>query len=443
MWQKKLFLFFVIISTVTLLLYQGGHWNWHMKTFHFGCSSVSRGPQVKRTDLVFLKTHKTASSTMQNLLFRFAERHNLTVALPIPGCEHQFCYPRTFTSHFVHPHTLPANIVTNHMRFNKAELQRMMPNNTTYITIMREPSSMFESLFVYYSQYCQSFKRVPNASLEAFLNNPWRYYRPEEKDSMYARNTLTFDLGGDKDRPATDVTYANSFTEYVAKTFSLVMISEYFDESLILLRHLLSWDLEDIVYFKLNMRTESSKQSLNPELSAKIRAWNSVDAYLYDYFNASLWRQLTALGLDCVAREVQLLRQAQEKLMKTCFAGKTPFLRSATEIKNKALRPWKPSGKVDIVGYELPSNLSAGAPSPPDVCLKLTMPELQYTKVLLSSESIRYRKTYQFRAHQQAARSVMIRHTQIHRIQTKPPNVPLSNPKASGTQSQNAEQEPH
>lgn len=442
MWQKKVFLFFVIISTVTLLLYRGGHWNWNMKTFHFGCSSVSRGPHIKRTDLVFLKTHKTASSTMQNLLFRFAERHNLTVALPIPSCDHQFCYPRTFTTHFVHPHTLPANIVTNHMRFNKAELQRMMPNNTTYITIMREPSSMFESLFVYYSQYCQSFKRVPNASLEAFLNNPWRYYRPGEKDSMYARNTLTYDLGGDKDRPATDVTYAKTFTAYVEKTFSLVMISEYFDESLILLRHLLSWDLEDIVYFKLNMRTENSKQSLNPELSAKIRAWNLVDAYLYDYFNASLWRQLSALGLDCVAREVQLLRQAQEKLMKTCFAQKTPFLRSAAQIKNKAFRPWKPSGKVDIVGYELPSNLSAGASSPPDVCVKLTMPEIQYTKVLLNSESIRYRKTYQYRTHQQVARSVMIRHTQIHRIQTKRPTT-QSNPKSSGTQSQIGEQEPH
>ncbi|XP_033839697.1 galactose-3-O-sulfotransferase 3 [Periophthalmus magnuspinnatus] len=450
MWQKKIFLFFVIISTVSLLLHQGGHWNWNIKSFHFGCRAVPRGPRSKITSVVFLKTHKTASSTMQNLLFRFAERHNLTVALPVPACGHQFCYPRTFTSHFVHPHTLPPNIITNHMRFNKAELQRLMPTNTTYITIMREPSSMFESLFVYYSQYCQSFKRVANVSLEAFLDNPWRYYRAEEKDSMYARNTLTFDLGGDKDRPATDEAYAKSFTAQVEQRFSLVMISEYFDESLILLRHLLNWDLEDIVYFKLNMRTESSKQSLNPQLSAKIRAWNSVDAHLFDHFNASLWRQLSALGLDCVAREVQLLRQAQEKLMRTCFAGQTP-LRSAAQIKNKDLRPWQPNGKVDIVGYELPSNISVGAWTPPDVCLKLIMPEIQYTKVLLRSQSIRYRRSYQYRAHlpQKAVRTVVVRHPQIHRIEPKPAVVPApvtkttSSPKTSGTQSQSAMQEPH
>ncbi|KAK7909928.1 hypothetical protein WMY93_014612 [Mugilogobius chulae] len=107
MWQKKIFLFFVIISTVSLLLHQGGHLNWNIKSFHFGCPTVPRGPRTKLTSVVFLKTHKTASSTMQNLLFRFAERHNLTVALPVPACGHQFCYPRTFTSHFVHPHTLP------------------------------------------------------------------------------------------------------------------------------------------------------------------------------------------------------------------------------------------------------------------------------------------------------------------------------------------------
>ncbi|KAG5200277.1 hypothetical protein JEQ12_004811 [Ovis aries] len=52
--------------------------------------------------VAFLKTHKTAGTMVQNILFRFAERHNLTVALPHRSCEHQFCYPRNFSAHFVH-----------------------------------------------------------------------------------------------------------------------------------------------------------------------------------------------------------------------------------------------------------------------------------------------------------------------------------------------------
>nr|XP_046185660.1 galactose-3-O-sulfotransferase 3-like [Oncorhynchus gorbuscha] len=453
--QKKIFLVFVAISTVSLLLHHGGHFSWTMDAFHLGCPSLrthlSSSLKPKHTNVAFLKTHKTASTTMQNLLFRFAERNNLTVALPVQACGHQFCYPRTFNAHLVHPHTLPPNVVTSHMRFNRAEMQRLMPNDTIYVTILREPGSMFESLFSYYNQYCQSFKRVPNGSLEAFLDEPWRYYRPDEKDSMYARNTLTFDLGGDKDHPAADATaYARAFVAETERVFSLVMIAEYFDESLVLLRHLLSWDLEDVLYVKLNMRMSGSKHSLSPGLPFKIRAWNALDARLYDHFNASLWRQLTALGPACVAREVRLLRRAQERLVRGCFGGRLPQLRSAAQIKNKELRPWQPSAKVDIVGYDLPTNTNATWPGSlaHELCLKLIMPEVQYTRVLLRSQSLRYRRSYPLRSPQpqpqQPVRSVLPRHQQvgiqqIHREALPPGLGPASSPTATsrpaGTQS--------
>ncbi len=256
---------------------------------------------------------------------------------------------------------------------------------------------MFESLFTYYNQDSQSFKRVPSGSLEAFLKEPWHYYRPNESNSMYARNTLTFDLGGDKDRPATDEAYAQTFLAEVDQVFSLVLIAEYFDESLVLLRHLLSWDLDDILYVKLNMRTQSSKQRLTPDLPAKIRAWNSLDARLYDHFNASLWRQLSALGPDCVAREVRLLRQTQERLMRCCFGGGMPLLRSATDIKNKDLRPWEPRN-VKILGYDIPANLShAFLNQDQKLCFKLIVPEVQYTRMLQDSQSQRYRQSHQLR----------------------------------------------
>lgn len=440
MWKKKIFLVIIAISTISLLLHHGGHLTWTMDAFHLGCPALHSHPysglKPKHSNVVFLKTHKTASSTMQNLLFRFAERNNLTVALPIQACGHQFCYPRSFTTHSVHQHTLPPNIVTNHMRFSKAELKRLMPNDTIYVTILREPGSMFESLFSYYNQYCQSFKRVPNGSLEAFLDEPWRYYKPEENYSMYARNTLTYDLGGDKDRPAKDVSYAKAFVAQVERMFSLVMISEYFDESLVLLRHLFSWDLDDILYVKLNMRTPSSKQGLTDDLRKKIRAWNSLDAQLYDHFNASLWRQISAVGPACVAREVRLLREAQEKLMKRCFGEGMPLVRSAAEIKNKELRPWQPSGKVDIVGYDLPVNITQSFSSQDqELCLRLIMPEVQYTKMLLRSHLLRYRRNTQARPQQQShsfqqpVRTTLLRHPAHH---SQPP-VPAAATPASGT----------
>ncbi|CAI5798054.1 -galactosegalactose-3-O-sulfotransferase-O-sulfotransferase 3 [Podarcis lilfordi] len=385
--RKKAILLLLAFSTGTLLLHQSAHLGWFPKSAPFSCAPPSP-PRLKHTAVAFLKTHKTASTTVQNLLFRFAERHNLTVALPHHTCDHQFCYPRNFSARFVHPYTLPPRLIASHLRFNREELHRLMPNDTIYVTILREPVAMFESLFSYYNQYCPAYKRVPNGSMEAFLDDPRRYYRPHEKYAMYAHNTLVYDLGGDPEHSPEDPTYLPEFIRQVEGIFSLVMLAEYFDESLVLLRRLLAWDLEDILYVKLNMRSPESKLNItSARVAAQVHAWNALDARLYDHFNATFWRKLRRVGQDCVQKEVRALRRACEHLAHRCFGGQ-PQLRPAMQIKNKELRPWQPSAKVGIVGYDLPGS---GAPLD-EQCLKLAMPEVQYSRYLLRKQSLRNRR---------------------------------------------------
>nr|XP_020671675.1 galactose-3-O-sulfotransferase 3 [Pogona vitticeps] len=386
--KKALLVSLLAFSTITLLLRQStGHLGWFPKSPAFNCGPPPSS-RPKHTAVAFLKTHKTASTTVQNLLFRFAERHNLTVALPHHACDHQFCYPRNFSARFVHPYTLPPRLIASHLRFNHDELRRLMPNDTVYITILREPVAMFESLFSYYNQYCPAFKRVPNGSMEVFLDHPHRYYRSHDKYAMYAHNTMVYDLGGDPDRSAEDPAYLAEFIRHVERIFSLVMLAEYFDESLVLLRRLLAWDLEDIVYVKLNMRSPESKLNItSTRLVDQIRAWNALDAGLYDHFNATFWRKLDDVGQDCVRKEVDALHRACERLARHCFGGQ-PQLRPAMQIKNKDLRPWQPSAKVDIVGYDLPGS----GPPLDEQCLKLVMPEVQYSRYLLRKQSLRNRR---------------------------------------------------
>uniref|UniRef100_A0ABM5F3P0 Galactose-3-O-sulfotransferase 3 n=1 Tax=Pogona vitticeps TaxID=103695 RepID=A0ABM5F3P0_9SAUR len=386
--KKALLVSLLAFSTITLLLRQStGHLGWFPKSPAFNCGPPPSS-RPKHTAVAFLKTHKTASTTVQNLLFRFAERHNLTVALPHHACDHQFCYPRNFSARFVHPYTLPPRLIASHLRFNHDELRRLMPNDTVYITILREPVAMFESLFSYYNQYCPAFKRVPNGSMEVFLDHPHRYYRSHDKYAMYAHNTMVYDLGGDPDRSAEDPAYLAEFIRHVERIFSLVMLAEYFDESLVLLRRLLAWDLEDIVYVKLNMRSPESKLNItSARLADQIRAWNALDAGLYDHFNTTFWRKLDDVGQDCVRKEVDALHRACERLARHCFGGQ-PQLRPAMQIKNKDLRPWQPSAKVDIVGYDLPGS----GPPLDEQCLKLVMPEVQYSRYLLRKQSLRNRR---------------------------------------------------
>ncbi|XP_068164418.1 galactose-3-O-sulfotransferase 3-like isoform X2 [Antennarius striatus] len=398
MTRKIRFLLIVVFFTsVISLLHHDSIWRWITDTT-YGCPSFpflfvpSKKP--KHINVAFIKTHKTAGTNMQSMMMRFADRHNLTVMLPIESCHVDFCYPQWFRASNVHPGMLSANILASHLRFDRKEVQRLMPKDTIYITIMREPGAMFDSAFYYYLHYCKSFMNVPGHSLAGFLADPQRYYQQNEPFSRFTKNTMTFDLGKDKDHPATDTAYVQAFLAEMEETFSLVMITEYFDESLVVLRHLLSWDLEDILYFRLNMRKESTKKQLSPDLVSKARAWNALDTYLYDHFNASLWQKIGALGPGCVEREVRELRQAMDNLMRSCFKGTMPLL-AAKQI-NPESRPWQPAGDIDIMGYVLPENFSHGlSQHTQELCRKIILPGYVYGRMIQQSQAERYKARQQ------------------------------------------------
>lgn len=85
----------------------------------------AEGPPV--TNVMFLKTHKTASSTVLNVLFRFAEAHNLSVALPA-GTRFHLGYPWLFVARYVEGAGPDGgqrrfNIMCNHLRFNLPEVR--------------------------------------------------------------------------------------------------------------------------------------------------------------------------------------------------------------------------------------------------------------------------------------------------------------------------------
>lgn len=78
-----------------------------------------------KSHIFFLKTHKTASSTILNILYRYGESRNLTFALPL-NKNSQLFYPYFFASHFVEGVSSRSvkefNIMCNHMRFRKSEV---------------------------------------------------------------------------------------------------------------------------------------------------------------------------------------------------------------------------------------------------------------------------------------------------------------------------------
>ncbi|XP_051682471.2 galactosylceramide sulfotransferase isoform X1 [Oryctolagus cuniculus] len=338
-----------------------------------GSASNGSGGCRPRRDIVFMKTHKTASSTLLNILFRFGQKHGLRFAFP--NGRNDFDYPAFFARSLVQDYRPGAcfNIICNHMRFHYDEVRGLVPPNATFITVLRDPARLFESSFHYFGPVVPlTWKLSGGDKLAEFLRDPERYYDPGGYNAHYLRNLLFFDLGYDSSLDPRSPQVQEHILE-VERRFHLVLLQEYFDESLVLLKELLCWELEDVLYFKLNARRDSPVPRLSGELYRRATAWNMLDARLYRHFNASFWRKVEAFGRERMAREVAALRCANERMRRICIDGGQPV--DAAAIQDEAMQPWQPLGAKSILGYNLKKSIG---PRHAQLCRRMLTPEIQY-----------------------------------------------------------------
>lgn len=320
-----------------------------------------------------MKTHKTASSTILNILFRFGEKHNLRFAFP--DGRNDFFYPSSFLCAQVKDYQPGQcfNIVCNHMRFDHGEVSKLLPPDTVYFTILRNPVDLFESAFHYYSRAVPLIWRIGGKNkLAEFLHQPQNVYSPDAYNSFYLRNLLFFDFGLDNNLEADDPRVM-TFIHNLSGQFNLVLIAEYFEESLILLKDTLCWTMDDILYFKLNARKGSSVSRLTSELRDKAMQWNGADWRLYRYFNATFWRRVEVYGTDRMKKEVEELRRRNDEMRAICIEGGDPV--EAQLIRDSQFRPWQPVGDSNILGYNMRKDVD---PKFTTICRKMLTPEIQY-----------------------------------------------------------------
>ncbi|KAL7836856.1 hypothetical protein AOLI_G00281400 [Acnodon oligacanthus] len=326
-----------------------------------------------KVDIMFLKTHKTASSTILNILFRFGEKQRLKFAFP--SSRNDFFYPSPFHRSQVKDYRpgVCFNIMCNHMRLNEAEVAKVLPADTSYITILRDPAELFESSFHYFGRLVPlTWKISGEDKLAEFLREPEVYYDPDGFNSFYLKNLLFFDFGQDNNLPADDPRVDEGIRA-ITQRFELVMLVEHFEESLILLKDALCWDLEDLLFFKLNARKGSTVSKLTPELRAKALEWNSIDWKLYQHFNTTFWQKVEAYGLERMAKDVAELQRRNAEMATICIEDGHAV--DAGSIHETAMKPWQPIGERSIMGYNLKKNVDKAHRK---LCRKMLTPELQY-----------------------------------------------------------------
>lgn len=317
----------MLVGTLTI-------WNNLFISWMYPSSIINLGPRPLRLfrltnkpgkvhhHVAFLKVHKTGSSTIQSIFLRFGFDRNLTFVVPsntsqfrnvisvyesvVPG---RNIIPPPKDKHY--------DILCFHAVYNRTAFERIMPIDTKYIGIIREPFLQFDSTLRYF-QPKAVFEKAGNIS--TYLKNPYLY---ESKDIRFSftNNRMAYEFGF----PSRLFKNYNSkqtqeYLKKLDKEFDVVIVNEYMEESVVLLRRILNWKVKDILYLTIN-ENERKHETDNSELEKRqlYRQYAKLDYALYEFFLERLWRHINFHGQD-ILREISYFKSLTKTVQNFCLS---------------------------------------------------------------------------------------------------------------------------
>ncbi|XP_078620838.1 galactosylceramide sulfotransferase-like [Branchiostoma floridae x Branchiostoma japonicum] len=289
-----------------------------------------------RTKLALIKTHKTGGTTLMQILHRIAYLKDLSIIMGKStnhGSINEFYHHGIKKEKLIPPKEKYYDILAYHTKYNREVTDKALGPNAMYITLLREPLGQLRSQFNFYWM-AKSFKITGPNPLSQFLKDPAKYDH-RSPGYMATRNPMASDLGfGKKDLIAlTDQAMKSkeevyfpkpppmieSFIKNISSQMDLAMIMEYFDESLVLLKRMMCWDLQDILYFKsLSFNYKAKEEEISEELVKMHKRWDVVDYFLYDHFNRSFWNRVSKEEGD-FWNEVKHFKEQNRRMQTYCL----------------------------------------------------------------------------------------------------------------------------
>ena len=291
-------------------------------------SDVGRQSSVceKPKNIIFTKTHKTGSSTLSNILLRYGEINSLTQLLYKYPTSTE--YKRLKDSRLIDNRKV-ANIFAQHASYNMDFLKDHVytkPKPKVF-TILRDPISQFISAYSFFEKTKFYPADTFDASLKLFLDSHSSYLKQNWfcKNCDKLVNANAADLGFDFDgymKAPDRIVFMKKFLESRRALYDIVLITEYFDLSLVLLKRRFCLSYDEIIYLRSLERVKKEKIT-NPELLGKIRDMQEVDVALYDFFNRTFWEEVGKE--EGIFEELRTFQNLNKLVQSYCIKGTQQF----------------------------------------------------------------------------------------------------------------------
>ena len=253
-----------------------------------------------------------ASQPVAVVLRRYAFTRRLNVMLPRDNNIY-LGWPYLLNEVDYRPSVDKFNCLIEPAVYNRTIMKPLFPSDTQFITIIRDPWSHFKSTFhdlqvdkilgIKAEDPLVEYLRnvgIYDAIYKHHNSNPHRYCIPD--GFSVTKNLLSHYLGmplgfpGDRDDISGNEVAVNSYISQLDKEFGLVMIMEYFDESMLFLKQLMKWSYKDIVYEKVNI-FKYTHDSYPDSIKNKHKEWSPIDYIVYDHFQRKMESQIRNGGL--------------------------------------------------------------------------------------------------------------------------------------------------
>ena len=278
------------------------------------------------TNIFFLRMPKTGSATLKHILHKFAWKNILRLAI---NKNYYGEYPiKNLFPSFRVGITPKFNIMADHGIYKPMLISKILHTPMTNITFIRHPVLWLDS-YLRYSKLSNPY----HFNLEEPIENFLKVVKSSKSTELHRFTDLFIRYFG------INTSIYSQIEEYIRiEEAFFVGITDYYDESIVLLRRTLGWSIKDMIYIPKNVQNYKRLDPIKDLLYNQVCQMMQDQCLLFKRLNKTFWERYNREKND-IAGEVYHFKYTLKNISSFCF--KLPFftqtLRSTTSHRKKHL----------------------------------------------------------------------------------------------------------